>query len=848
MSKKKRNDWRSNRGPDRQANKPAPATPAADSADEKVAAAATDKAAGSADTPATAAAQAAEEQDDALERPGAARGGGGGRDDDDDDDRDDDRDGPDDDLGPPPPESQRERWLKYGTNVLVVVLVAVVLAGLVTYLAQKAHARLDTTKAKVYSLKPQTVKILRDLDQPVRIVSLYTKPDQVQATPGQDDQDYAGTVADLLSEYKSNSGKVSVEVIDPLKQPSKVDDLIAEVTEKYGGEVKKYKDFLGKWPDQYKQFQSMAAVESAQAERLQQSLDQEGAGDIGEAVRSVDTVTKELGDLQTQIDKAMKQRPPNYKGATDAIRRKLDSDVSPLLGQMIAAFERVPGMVPKLVPAATQPSTTQPSTDPAAPTTGPSATPELTERERRILERIPPPILAYVRESLPRYREMKRLSDEVSKQIAGLGELKLDDLRQQLRERDAILVLGPDEMRSLPFQQVWQIDPDVRQFLRAGGTTETIKPKFAGEQQVTTAILAVTTKKKPKAVFVRPGGPPFTSSGSPFQRAGAYNRVAQRLRDYNFDVKEKDLSGMWAMQNRGMMPPEPEPTDEEMKDAVWVVIDVPNQQQGMMPTSSPLAERLAAHLDAGGSALVLAVPRAPDLASALDKWGLKLRTDASAAHDVPPGSGAPEADLVQQLMRRPDLFVTNQYGTHIITKPIRSLDTVTVYDVPVQVTSPAPKGVTVTPLLSTPAGLNSWGETSLDQMDEGPPKFDPAADLAGPIHVAAAAEKAGAGRLVVIGSVPFASNDALSIPDFELAKKGVIVSRFPGNAELFTNSVFWLAKMDTLIAISPSAMEVNRIDDMSKTALGFWRVGVLVVGLPLAVVLAGGLVYLRRRD
>ncbi len=843
MSKRKRNDGRQNRGVDRQTNKPAGDAIKTYPADATTAAAAaalpTDKVVDPADAPAAAAAaaQAAEDREDALDRDDDAGRGGRGRDD------DDDQDGPDDDDGPPPPESQRERWLKYGSNVLVVVLVAIVLAGLVTYLAQKAHARLDTTKAKVYSLKPQTVKILRDLDQPVRIVSLYTKPDQVQATPGQDDQDYAGTVADLLAEYKSNSSKVSVEVIDPLKQPSKVDDLITEVTEKYGGEVKKYKDFLAKWPDQYKQFQTMAAREAAEAERLQQSLEQEGAGDIGEAVRSVDSVTKELGDLQTQIDKAMKQRPPNYKGATDAIRRKLDSDVSPLLGQMIAAFERVPGMVPKTQPA-TQPST-QPST---GPTTAPSATPELTERERRLLERIPAPILAYLRESLPRYREMKRLSDEVSKQIAGLGDLKLDDLRQQLRERDAILVLGPDEMRSLPFQQVWQIDPDVRQFLRAGGTTETIKPKFAGEQQVTTAVLAVTTKKKPKVVFVRPGGPPFTSSGSPFQRSGPYNRVAQRLREYNFDVKEKDLSGMWAMQNRGMMPPEPEPTDEEMKDAVWVVIDVPNQQQGMMPTSAPVAERLAAHLDAGGSALVLAVPRAPDLASALDKWGLKLRVDASAAHDVPPATGAPDADLVQQLMRRPDLFVTNQYGNHMITKPIRSLDTVTVFDVPVQITSPAPQGVTVTPLLSTPAGLNSWGETSVDQMDEGPPKFDPATDIPGPINIAAAAEKAGAGRLVVIGSVPFASNDALSIPDFELAKKGVIVSRFPGNAELFTNSVFWLARMDTLIAISPSAMEVNRIDDMGKTTLGLWRVGVLVVGLPLAVLLAGGLVYLRRRD
>jgi hypothetical protein len=43
-------------------------------------------------------------------------------------------------------------------------------------------------------------------------------------------------------------------------------------------------------------------------------------------------------------------------------------------------------------------------------------------------------------------------------------------------------------------------------------------------------------------------------------------------------------------------------------------------------------------------------------------------------------------------------------------------------------------------------------------------------------------------------------------------------------------------------------MEVSRIKDMSSTTLGFWRWGFLVVGLPLAVVVAGAMVYMGRRD
>src|SRR5436853_6167673 len=75
------------------------------------------------------------------------------------------------------PESQRERWLKYGLNVALVSVVVIVLAGLIIYLAQdrKYSARLDTTRAGLYSLKPQTLNIIKNNQEPIRIVSLYTR-------------------------------------------------------------------------------------------------------------------------------------------------------------------------------------------------------------------------------------------------------------------------------------------------------------------------------------------------------------------------------------------------------------------------------------------------------------------------------------------------------------------------------------------------------------------------------------------------------------------------------------------------------------------------------------------------
>ena len=58
-------------------------------------------------------------------------------------------------------------------------------------------------------------------------------------------------------------------------------------------------------------------------------------------------------------------------------------------------------------------------------------------------------------------------------------------------------------------------------------------------------------------------------------------------------------------------------------------------------------------------------------------------------------------------------------------------------------------------------------------------------------------------------------------------------------------SAHWAAAW---IAISPAAMEVSRIGPISPGMLQFWRVGVLLIGLPALVLLAGVGVYWSRRD
>ena len=82
-------------------------------------------------------------------------------------------------------ESQQERWIKYGGNVVLASVVVVLIAILVIWLSQEANARVDTTTSGMYSLKPQTINLVKDNKQKITLVSLYTRarkkdPDAVE--------------------------------------------------------------------------------------------------------------------------------------------------------------------------------------------------------------------------------------------------------------------------------------------------------------------------------------------------------------------------------------------------------------------------------------------------------------------------------------------------------------------------------------------------------------------------------------------------------------------------------------------------------------------------------------------
>ncbi len=708
----------------------------------------------------------------------------------------------------PGPETQSQRWAKYGSNVALMVVLAIVVAGLVTYIVQARDVRIDTTAQGVNSLKPQTMNVLHNLNQDVKIISLYSKTEAADSEAPKGINKPA-MVSDLLDNYKRASSHITTDVIDPVSEKAKVDQLTTELEQRYGKEIKSYQEFLSKYEKLYPQLTKMTADEAQKVSGLPvDKLPEDKNGQLlRTALSNVSTdVPRMLSDNKSTIDRLLKEHHPDYKSITSGLEDFL---------KKVSQFEG--GLADGL--------------------------PQFEKNET-----IPPQIREYITGAVLRYQAVKKIADEQIAAIGKLGELKVDELKRALNVINPILILGPTDWRILSESQVWPENNNVKMY-----SDGKVAPNFAGEQQIPSAIVALTNTKKPKIAFLRPGGAPLTTPGfPPFVQGGPMSGWAERLRQYNFEVLEKDLSGQWAMQAQmqQQMPSAPDPDWPALTDAVWVVLDYGGQMAG---GPEPIGPKLAEHLGHGGSAIVLVGPQSDNLSVVMKDWGVEIRPDALAVHEQPPAppGNASQIDPMQEVLRQPWVWDVKNYGDADLAQPLRNLDSLMSPLVVVQ--AKESKGYMVKsllPLPTAPQATASWGETDITGLQNGSqPKFGPKTDVAAPISAGAAVEKQGGGRLVVIGAATFAFDRYLDIPDPEIARnEGRFVARFPGNGELATNAAFWCAKMDSMIALSPAALQVSRISDMSWGVLGFWRIGVLLVLLPLAVLAGGVGVYLSRRD
>ena len=235
----------------------------------------------------------------------------------------------------------------------------------------------------------------------------------------------------------------------------------------------------------------------------------------------------------------------------------------------------------------------------------------------------------------------------------------------------------------------------------------------------------------------------------------------------------------------------------------------------------PAVDAVKKFLDAGGHAMVLIDPAidfgkgdansgSPALVAMLAGYGITVNRDL-----VIDGSG-----MGQMFGFNEASPIVMQYANQPIVAGMRRSATVFPLSRSLDVKAPAEK------LFSTMD--SSFATTNLTP----PIKIDPAKDKKGPFTLGAAATIGSKGRIVVVGSSSWVKNEVFGLGQI-------------GNSDLALNAVNWLTVDEELIGIRPKDPEDRRIS-MTRRQMSMLFF-LLVVLIPLAVILVGVSVYLRRR-
>jgi ABC-type uncharacterized transport system involved in gliding motility auxiliary subunit len=223
------------------------------------------------------------------------------------------------------------------------------------------------------------------------------------------------------------------------------------------------------------------------------------------------------------------------------------------------------------------------------------------------------------------------------------------------------------------------------------------------------------------------------------------------------------------------------------------------------------------YVEKGGHALFLLAPALKSdkddgavnekLAALIDSWGITVNNDVAIDES---GSGTDSGF-------NKFVFVLDKYESHPIVREMRD----------VGVALPLVRTLTskdrAEKLIATPEKSFSTKELDLKKLTGEPPVGGK-----GPLTIAAATT-VGKARVVVFGSVSWATNSFF---------------RFPGNRDLFLNAFNWLSSDEELISIRPKDPEDRRLE--VRPGQG-WIFPFASFFPPLLVIVAGVMVWLRRR-
>jgi ABC-type uncharacterized transport system involved in gliding motility auxiliary subunit len=443
----------------------------------------------------------------------------------------------------------------------------------------------------------------------------------------------------------------------------------------------------------------------------------------------------------------------------------------------------------------------------------------LSEKTRNVLKELKTPVqvTVFMTPGTPLYPEV----DELLKRYKAAGPMltveTLDPTRNPVRAKAfveetgvrnlAVVFRAGDRKKIVTEDRIVEYD-----FSRARMGGEPTVKNFRGEQEFTSALLAVTQQKTPKVVFTTGHGE--RRFDAPRARDG-FSEAAESLKNDNCTVEE------WASLGAADVPAG---TD-------LVVVAGPRTA-----FTEPERAALKRYLDAGGRALLfLDVELAPGqpgltdfgLNPLLNPMGLTL--DADVVLD--PKNALP--------LMGPETVFAKSFRAHAVTRLLTGSAVVFPLARSVSVAATPAPGWTATPLVETSA--DGWGETDIKELQRtGRPAKDDK-DVKGPVSLVAAAES----------SAPAAGDKAqpgkrarvVAFGDSDWVSNGGIANA--ANRLLFSAAANWALERDALVAIPPKNADQVAVT-LSRRDVALIAFFALLL-LPVAAVAMGLAIWVKRR-
>jgi len=709
-------------------------------------------------------------------------------------------------------DTQGQRRVKYGVNVAIAIIVAVAIAVLINWISynnfRTGGTRWDLTSTRQYSLSPLTRKVLDRFDSEFRIVTLLDAAD--------DSREDTQRARDLVEEYARASDKVKVEHINPATEIEKRQAFEKSLHARFAERFKGLDDVVTR---------GAAHVDAAKGQLLAQ------ANIIAEILK----------------DKTLKENDPR-RAALFQTQRFFESQAEAIgkLAETLRGYKSV--AMPNHSAALQSLKETIESLD---VNFYPSV---LKSRVNPLIEDAQTP--AMVKDGL------LLLSDRVVKAMAARkpllaelsqtrGVLEYDVLLTRLSQPNPVVILTEMSATAINLSELFRAasqapDPENKQ------NTQLLEEKqFLGEERLTGVLARMTVSQlnpPPMVVFVAIG----TGRGGRPKRD--YLQLMDRLRSMGLQVEvwEPVRTSPFAQPGAKL---DVAPTPAAGQRAVWVLLpgDPPDPQNpNAEKTVQTAIDLIRARLGQGDGLLAIVAPEVLPAAlskSVLDEWKLSVSTQHVVLREVVNRYGQNKPISEHDIRVWPqDLPVSKAIGE-------AGMIGMFTWASPINVMVKEDAATKYYPLV-TLTGQTLWGNlNTADEARAGKTvQLDPAGDLTQDEYtIALAAEKPPAGerpgqKLVVIADQLFATDTfgAAEYPD-PVTKKVRQMTPFPGNHELFVNSVYWLAGLDELIAASARSQDVRRIGRLSTGQMSALQ-WTLLLGMPLGTFVIGMGVWMTRRS